>query len=136
MITPFLHRTKIPAQLTIGSKHLKSPQSMLDLTGSVDLGGGDLGDIEELGRVFGGGESVAKHAVAKRAGGADGRGSGGDEFFGAGLVHALAGFFAEEDQAAAGPATERSLARAGRVDDLRGAGDDLARLVVDAAITA
>ena len=52
------------------------------------------------------------------------------------VADALAGFFAEKGQAAAGAAAEAALARTRRIDDFAGAGEHLARLVVDVAIAA
>ena len=63
-------------------------------------------------------------------------GAGGDEFGGADVADALAGFFAEEGEAAAGSATEAALVVARGFDEFAGEGDDGARLVVDIAIAA
>ena len=95
-----------------------------------------MSDVEELGRVLGTGKRVAKHAVAKRAGGADGFRSGIDEFLSTDVIDTFAGFFAEEDEPTTCPATERALAGTRRVDYMRRPRNDLPRLVVDAAITA
>jgi len=103
---------------------------------SINLMRSDLGDIEEPGRVFSGCECVAKHAVAKRAGGADGFGSGSHEFLSAGVIDSLAGFFTQEDEPAACSATERSFAGTGWVDHLGRAREDMTGLIVDAAVPA
>ena len=82
------------------------------------------------------GQRIAKHRIAEGAGGADGRCAGRDQFLGAHMADALAGFFAEKDQPAAGAATEAALARARRIDHLAGGRGNGARLVVDVAIAA
>ena len=99
--------------------------------------GSELGDVEQLRRgVACCRERIAKHGVAEGAGGADGGGAGCDEFVGAGVADAVAGFFAEEDQSAAGAAAEAALMRAGRFDDFASEGGDGAGFVVDVAIAA
>ncbi len=62
--------------------------------------------------------------------------AGCGEFGGADLADAFAGFFAEEGEPAAGSAAEAAFVVAWGFDQLAGAGDDGARLVVDVAIAA
>ena len=81
-------------------------------------------------------DSIAEHGVAERAGRADGGGAGGDEFFGAGVADAVAGFFAEERESAAGSAAEAALMGARRFNEFSGEGDNGAGLLVDIAIAA
>ena len=99
--------------------------------------GGELGDVEQaavrLRRLR---QRIAEHGVAERAGGADGGGAGGDEFLGAGVADAIAGFFAEEGESAAGAAAEAALMRARGFHEFAGEGDDGAGLFVDVAIAA
>ena len=82
------------------------------------------------------GEGVTEHGVAERAGGADRGGAGGDEFVDAGVADAVAGFFAEEDESAAGAAAEAVLMRAFRFDNFAGERSNSAGLFVDVAIAA
>ena len=82
------------------------------------------------------GEGVAEHGIAEGAGGADGRGAGSDEFVGAGVADAVAGFFAEEDEATAGSAAEAALMRAWGFDDFAGERGDGTGFVVDVAVAA
>ena len=82
------------------------------------------------------GEGVAEHGVAEGAGGADGGGAGGDEFVGAGVADAVAGFFAEEDESTAGSAAEAALMGAFGFDDFAGEGGDGLGLFVDVAVAA
>ncbi len=94
-------------------------------------------DVEQLrGGVAGRGEGVAEHGVAEGAGGGDGVCAGGDEFGGADVADAVAGFFAEEGEAAAGSATEAAFVVAGGFDQFAGEGGDGAGFVVDVAIAA
>ncbi len=58
------------------------------------------------------------------------------EFLNAVVADALAGFFAEEGEAAAGSAAEAALVVAWSFDELARLGDDGAGLVVDVAIAA
>ena len=62
--------------------------------------------------------------------------AGGDEFGGAIVADALAGFFAEEGQAAAGSTAEAAFVVAGGFEELAGLGDYGAGLVVDVAVAA
>ena len=62
--------------------------------------------------------------------------AGGDELGGAVVADALAGFFAEEGQAAAGSATEAALVVARGFDERAGYLHELARFVVDVAVAA
>ena len=84
----------------------------------------------------GGGQGIAEHGVAERAGGGYGLCAGGYEFGGAVVADAFAGFFAEEGEAAAGSAAEGALVVAGGFEELAGLGDDGAGLVVDIAVAA
>ena len=98
---------------------------------------GELGDVEELrGGVSLGGEGVAEHGVAEGAGGGYGRRAGGDEFGGADVADAFAGFFAEESEAAAGAAAEAALMIARGFDQFAGESCNGAGFVVDVAIAA
>src|SRR5579883_289349 len=101
-------------------------------------GGGDLGDIEQLGRRLGrySAEGVAEHGLAERACGADHACACSDELLGAFDVDALAGFLPEEHLAAARAAAERALPRALRLDDFRIPARNLARLIVHIAVAA
>src|SRR5580692_6605301 len=95
----------------------------------------DLGDIQQLWRVFCHiAERVAEHALAKRARRSDNLRSRGNQLFGAFQVDPLALFFPEKHLAAAGAATERTLAGAVGVDDVGSAPDDFARLLIYVAI--
>jgi len=57
-------------------------------------------------------QCIAEHGVAEGARSSNGSGPGGYEFLGADGADALAGFFAEEGEAAAGSAAEAALAGA------------------------
>src|ERR1700683_1332529 len=80
-------------------------------------------------------ERVAEHALAEGARRSDHLRARGNQLFGAFQVDPLALLFTEKHLAAAGAATERSLAGAGGVDDVGGAADDVARLLIYVAIT-
>ena len=99
--------------------------------------GGYLSNVQQLRRAFAGGcQGIAEHGVAEGAGAGDCRGSGGYQFGGAIVADALAGFFAEEGQAAACAAAKAALAIARGFDEIAGQGCDGAGLVVDIAIAA
>ena len=100
--------------------------------------GGELGYVEELGRVGAadGCQGVLEHGVAEGAGGADGASPGGDKFFGANMGDALPGFFAQESEPSASPAAEAALVVARGFDQFRCALDDFPRLVVGVAVAA
>ena len=96
-----------------------------------------MGDVEKLGcGVAFFGEGVAEHGVAEGAGSADGGGAGCDEFVDAGVADAVAGFFAEEDESAAGAAAEAAFMGAGCFDELAGVRGDGAGFIVDVAVAA
>src|SRR5579884_57951 len=101
-------------------------------------GGGDLRDIEQLGRRLGrdSAQRIAEHGLAKRARGSDHACAGRDKLLGAFDVDALAGFLPEEHLAAAGAAAERALAGALRLHNFRVTARHLARLVVHIAVAA
>ena len=82
------------------------------------------------------GEGVAEHGVAEGAGGADGGGAGGDEFVDASVADAVAGFFTEKDESAAGSATEAALMGARSFDDFASERGYGARLFIDVAVAA
>ena len=73
--------------------------------------------------------------MAKRAGSADDCGAGRGQLAGTGVVDALTGFFAQENESSSGAAAKRAFAGAGRVQHFGTLGDDLARFVIYAAIT-
>ncbi len=76
-----------------------------------------MGDVEKLrGGVAGCGKGIAEHGVAEGAGGAEVV-APVRQFFGADVADALAGFFAEEGEAAAGAAAEAALVVAGGFDE-------------------
>ena len=62
--------------------------------------------------------------------------AGGDEFGSAVVADALAGFFAEKGETAAGSAAETALVVAWGFDELAGLSDDGAGLLIDVAIAA
>ena len=62
--------------------------------------------------------------------------AGGYEFLDAVVAYALAGFFAEEGEAAAGSATEAALAIARGFDEGAGLGNNGAGWIVDVAVPA
>jgi hypothetical protein len=98
---------------------------------------GDLGNVYELRGGFAlRGECILKHGIAEGTGCAYGAGSGCGQFGGAGVADALAGFFAEEGEAAAGSATEAALAIARGFDELAGERGNGTRFVIDIAIAA
>ena len=89
--------------------------------------GGELRNVHQLRRGFAGcRERVAKHRVAEGTGCADGRRARCNQFLGSGVAYAIAGFFAEKDEAAAGTATEASLVRARGLHHFAGESDDCA----------
>jgi hypothetical protein len=62
--------------------------------------------------------------------------AGSDEFLDAIVADALASFFAEKGEAAAGTTTEAAFAIAGGFDEGAGLGNDGAGWIVDVAVTA
>ena len=105
------------------------------------VAGGELGDVEELGRggVGGrdGGERVAEHGVAEGAGGGDGLRAGGGQFAGADVADAgVALLFAEEGESAAGSAAEAALVVARGFDQGGLLRDDGAGFGVDGLVAA
>ena len=95
-----------------------------------------MGYVEELGRrgATDGAKGVPEHGVAERTGGADGLCPGGDEFLSTDVADAGAAFFAKEDEAAAGSATEAAFAVAIGFDEGSGGFNDGSGFVVDVLV--
>ena len=113
------------------------PRRLKDLGRGRQISCGNLCDVEKLrGTLTDGGQAVAEHGVAERAGGGDDIRACIHQLLGARVVDAAAHLLAQEGQPASRTAAEAALPIAGRFNERSGGGGDGAGLVVNILIAA